>query len=739
MRGRVIGTIRRAKKTGIARGTFNIEVAGDPWKNRESTKQAEERYRRMEGELRENRLRLMEMLTQTQRLTMEEEVRRQIWLGQNEVEEAREKKMRPPGTQIDHKATRNETDVGIPEDIAMALGWGPKFVFPTDALEPAQVIPCITNMINNKFPPAMGEEAMKFISNNLTKKSRMRDITKQNEWLNLIRGRIKDFFEIHTELIITKSDKGKHTVIMYQDKYNEQMERMLQNEATYQKVACCTQRNIAKNRQMVNKLMKIGVIQEEHRYKYDDTTATTAKIYGLPKIHKPDAPLRPITSTTNSPGSKLAILMTNILNTIYKEDGTHLKNSEEAKNILDGIETEEEEILVSFDVISMFTNIPLDVPKKLIHQKWREIKIGFKIDPELMQELLNFLLVDCATFTFKEQTYRQVQGLAMGSALSPLLARIVMTDLIEKQITTPPKLLKFYVDDTICITKDAEVDKILGKLNAYHGSIQFTVEREHGNKINFLDMTLERRNGRIITDWYKKSYASERMLNYVSSHDWVHIKSTAIAHIKTVINLSDASHFHKNRKHVEERLRLNNFPETRIMELMNTYYTLMRPTRREQHESSTTEYMAIPSISGINCINRKSMRRLTTAKVTIKPDRSNSRIILTNKDKMDMMDTTNVIISAKCNCSKSEVLERTGYKERARSAIERMKAKIKDDDRRCTDTEHRWRHREIEIINGGHTYGEFMEKSRLIAYQRRERVRSCNWGLPHKRMRKHIE
>lgn len=122
--------------------------------------------------------------------------------------------------------------------------------------------------------------------------------------------------------------------------------------------------------------------------------------------------------------------MTQVLSDIFGREDLHLRNSLEAKKVVDEVQVKEGEVLVSFDVISMFTNIPLELAKRIIRKRWREVKIAYGIAPELLDGILDFLLRECATFVYKERTYRQIRGLAMGSPMSPFLAQVVMTDLV---------------------------------------------------------------------------------------------------------------------------------------------------------------------------------------------------------------------------------------------------------------------------------------------------------------------
>lgn len=113
----------------------------------------------------------------------------------------------------------------------------------------------------------------------------------------------------------------------------------------------------------------------------------------------------------------------------------------------------------------------------------------------------------------------------------------------------------------------------------------FTKENETDCKINFLNLTLIREGNTVITRWFKKSFASGRLLNYMSSHKRTTILGTAIHFIKTVLILSDGRFYNENRGLVVETLRENNFPETLIMKLIQEYYTYMRPIYKGEEET----------------------------------------------------------------------------------------------------------------------------------------------------------
>ena len=82
-------------------------------------------------------------------------------------------------------------------------------------------------------------------------------------------------------------------------------------------------------------------------------------IYGLPKIHKESIPLRPIVSCIGSPTYKLAKHIVSIITPLVGQTSSFVKDSRHFVRIVRG-EIRTEEKLVSFDVESLFTNVPVE-------------------------------------------------------------------------------------------------------------------------------------------------------------------------------------------------------------------------------------------------------------------------------------------------------------------------------------------------------------------------------------------
>jgi len=92
------------------------------------------------------------------------------------------------------------------------------------------------------------------------------------------------------------------------------------------------------------------------------------RLYGLPKIHKPDIPLRPIVSSIGSQTYKLAKFLASIIGPLVGHSDYHVRNTKEFVEYIRQQRVEDDKLMVSFDVTSLFTTVPVDEALTVIGQ-----------------------------------------------------------------------------------------------------------------------------------------------------------------------------------------------------------------------------------------------------------------------------------------------------------------------------------------------------------------------------------
>ena len=94
-------------------------------------------------------------------------------------------------------------------------------------------------------------------------------------------------------------------------------------------------------------------------YYLKPTDSPAPRFYGQPKIHKPGVPIRPIVSYSGSLLHNLNKYITNILKAYAQDDDNNAKNSTTFSSYSRIVPFEDDEIMVSFDVTSLYTNISI--------------------------------------------------------------------------------------------------------------------------------------------------------------------------------------------------------------------------------------------------------------------------------------------------------------------------------------------------------------------------------------------
>ncbi|XP_045535026.1 uncharacterized protein LOC123721196 [Papilio machaon] len=361
------------------------------------------------------------------------------------------------------------------------------------------------------------------------------------------------------DILVLKADKGNATVVMNVSDYDNKINTLLNDSSTYQLMNNNpTQRVNRETLALINKHKDV-LPSDVHKHLIQPRIVQPPKLYGLPKVHKDNVPLRPIVSQIDSPTYYLAKHVANVLQPLVGRTTSHVKNSRHVVNILKDTRVEADEIMVSFDVDSLFTNVPIkdsiDVIKVILNKN--NIPMEYA-------KLLEHCLVT-SYFLYNGQYYKQIDGVAMGSPVAPVVANIWMEHFENIAITATPspvKLWKRYVDDVFCIMRgnQADIECYLSYLNSIHDKIKFTCEVEKERKLPFLDVLVKvRPDGSLGHSVYRKPTHTDRYLHASSHHHPLHLNAVVTSLVNRAHDLCDKDHLPGELEHLSNVLRRNGY------------------------------------------------------------------------------------------------------------------------------------------------------------------------------------
>ena len=222
---------------------------------------------------------------------------------------------------------------------------------------------------------------------------------------------------------------------------------------------------------------------------------------------------------------------------------------------------------VLFDVVSLFTSIPIDLARSVVLKRLSsDCTLVDRTDLCVDDIMKAFDICTEATFFVYNQTiYQQIFGCPMGSPLSPVLACMVMEVIEQNTIETffkPPSIWVRYVDDVYSIVETNQIALFHDHLNTISSSIKFTKELESEGTLSFLDVAAIRKtDGTLSTDIYRKPTHTGRYFSFTSHHPLnqkLSIARTLYSRANNII--SDENKKIQEFYHVSDILKSNGFP-----------------------------------------------------------------------------------------------------------------------------------------------------------------------------------
>ena len=161
--------------------------------------------------------------------------------------------------------------------------------------------------------------------------------------------------------------------------------------------------------------------------------------------------------------------------------------------------------VVSFDVLSLYTNVPvMEVIEICTEHLYRHEQKHPPIDRNTFIILAKIASCDVLMSTH-DGYYKQVVGLAMGSPPAPHLANSWMSK-FGNTIKGEAVLYARYMDAIIWNIKRIDIEEKLATINNLHPSLKFTIKREENGSIPFLDMKIIHNNWTIVINLVQQTH-----------------------------------------------------------------------------------------------------------------------------------------------------------------------------------------------------------------------------------------
>lgn len=560
---------------------------------------------------------------------------------------------------------KNLSDVELPQEISTILSLGPKFCLPPNKYDIK--IPNLLSAIN-QVTDSIEEQKRKDI---LTSKfiniitNFMNGDHINNSYLLKMFQKTKIFLKEHPELIVIQSDKGNVTTIMKRDQYNRLAQNQLDNEENYQRLSKDPSHSTQlKANNLVSELKKRGQLNAELASQLMYYKGNAAQFYGLPKIHKDNLDLRPIIASLDSPNCMLAEFIKDILTKAYNFNNEfYVKDSFDFVDFINDRVIPENFVLVSWDVISLFTNITIELAEESIDDNWNNIQDHCPISKQNFMRIIRFVF-DTTIFSFNGTYYKQKQGTPMGSSVSPIIAVYVLDFVLKKSLPKLPfrvPFLKKFMDDIITAIPADQIQQSLNIMNQFNPKIQFTVETENNNSVPFLDILVIRENNRLLSDWYRKSMSSGRYLNWSSYHP-IKMKINVVKNLKSRISkISHNSFKEKNFKILEDLLLKNGYPKKWLRRIiynipdnieLNINDNPPDPDISLTQENTQKQYLIIPYEEHLTK-RIKSLIPIDKFKIATKNVKTIRSIFTRVKDSINDLNKSDVVYKINCiDCDK---------------------------------------------------------------------------------------
>jgi hypothetical protein len=226
-----------------------------------------------------------------------------------------------------------------------------------------------------------------------------------------------------------------------------------------------------------------------------------------------------------------------------------------------------------------------------------------QIHSEVKQEIeqLAIFIVKQNYFEMDSKFYHQSEGLAKGAPSSAFLAEIYLQYLEHNQILNlliKHKILSYHRHvDGILITYNVlntDINKTLSDFNSLHNKIQFSIENEANNPINFLDLTISRLHSNLQLGIFRKHTITDVKLHNTSCPPTEHKMSGINFLINRITTYPVAdTNLNKEIQIIDHLLMSNDYQQFKAKELVHNRKQRMQKQTNNQTKEKWANFTYI--------------------------------------------------------------------------------------------------------------------------------------------------
>lgn len=469
------------------------------------------------------------------------------------------------------------------------------------------------------------------------------------------------------DIVILPADKGRAVCVLSCAQYQEKVARLVDDRDTYDELSEDPTGKYTRGlRGVLKDIEREGKLDRKTYLTLYPSDPMPPLFYGLPKIHKDGAPLRPIVACIGTVSYEVAKHLAGILSRLVGASEHHVRDTYSFVEGLRELKIEDDEVMVSFDVESLFTSVPTDAAcdeaRKRLEAEFEradsELRASTALDVTDIVQLLE-LCLEMTYFRVNGKFYKQKWGTAMGSPVSVVVANLFMEALEQSALESFPHPVKYwrrYVDDTFVIIKRNLVAELLDHLNKQHAKIRFTCEVEESGSLPFLDVRVYRQDGELRTEVFRKRTHTDKYLDFTSHHSGQHKASVPLTLFKRASQCSTTKEAEeKENERIGTALAANGYPKgfVRSMKRKASNRGHGRADVREGstqggNENDSRRFVCIPYVQGIS---EQVIRALKPyVKVGTKPGPNFRNRLVKSKDKLDTTSKSGLVYQYQCEC-----------------------------------------------------------------------------------------